>query len=114
MGKVEIGDTVIVKIRNDRLDRRYVVTNVARVWITVRPEGEMRAGRDRRFRLDNQTDGCPDAMARFYTLDQWADVQRKNEAWAFLRDQGVDVRRDGPWWGREIDLADLIRKAIES
>lgn len=105
---VTLGDTVIVKIRNDRLDRRYVVINVARVWITVRPEGETREGRDRRFRLDDQTDGNRDFPTRFYTLAQWEAIELEGRAVTFLHEQGINIRHGGPWHRRAVELADVI------
>jgi hypothetical protein len=114
--QVAEGDTVVMQDGNHarRMSHRNgTVIKVARVWITVRPEGATRDSGDRRYRLDTQTDGGDRAFAgRFYTLDQWAERERRNAADAFLREQGIDVRRDGPWWRREVELADIIRAAL--
>lgn len=110
---VAVGDTVIVPggQRGNRT-RRYVVTNVARVWITVRPE-ELTDPRDRgfadkRFRLDDQTDGDKDFPVRFHTVAQWEAIQLEGRAVTFLREQGIDIRNGSPWHRRSVELADVI------
>jgi hypothetical protein len=109
---VALGDTIIAQGRGDRRTRRYVVTKIARVWITVRPEWitdpRDRGFSDKRFRLDDQTDGNREFPVRFYTLDQWEAIQLRGRAIEFLREQGIEVRPHGSWWDRETELADVI------
>jgi NADPH-dependent glutamate synthase beta subunit-like oxidoreductase len=47
--------------------------------------------------------------ARFYTPEQWADREARREALLFLRGQGVEIRLGGEWFGREVELAELIK-----
>jgi hypothetical protein len=69
-------------------------------------------GQTLRLRLDTQTDGSQYASGwRFYTLDQWAERVRLSEARALLRDQGIDIRHNSPWVGREVELANLLHGA---
>ena len=83
------------------------VTKIGRVWIEVTPDGW---GRALRFRLDDQTDGSRVGVSpHFYTLEQWAEKQRRDEAGKFLREQGISVDFGSPWRGRETELAALIR-----
>lgn len=104
MDKLTVGDTVIVHSYR-QAPREAAITKIGRAWITV---GEGR--HEQRFRLDNQTDGSGYGHgSRFYTRAQWAEKQQLDAAMTFLRDQGIDVRFDSPWRGRETELATLIR-----
>jgi hypothetical protein len=114
---VRVGDTVIVRSGNrsrNRRDERYTVTKVARVWITVQREGGEGSGSwmpERRFRLDDQTDGSGyGAPDQFYTVEQWAKSERENAALAFLREQGIMVESGSPWRTRAAELATLISR----
>lgn len=105
MIKLAVGDTVIVQ-RNRQAPSELTITKIGRVWITL---GEGR--HETRFRLDDQTDRSGYGHgSRFYTHAQWAEKQQRDAAVAFLRDQGIAVRHDSPWHGRETELATLIRK----
>jgi hypothetical protein len=109
MVKVNVGDTVIIHngYRNT-VQRTYeaTVTKVARIWITV---GEGYSAR--RFRLDDQTDGTGEGWAkRFYTLEQWAEREKLNAAHAYLHKQGISLRSDSPWRGKETELADVLKR----
>lgn len=116
---VKANDVVIVASGNhprNRQAQRYVVTKVARVWITVRPEGDEDRNHwlDKRFRLDDHTDGSGiGAPDRFYTLGEWAAREREDAADVFLRDQGIQVGYDSPWRARKAELADIIRRAVK-
>lgn len=103
---VNVGDTVIVtEYRQEPCEA--TVTKVARVWITA---GE--GWREKKFRRDDQTDGSDTGVpAHFYTLTQWAEKQQQVEVATFLREQGIDLRHDSPWRGREAELAGIIRAA---
>ena len=84
------------------------VVKIGRAWVTVGSE----YGVERRFRLDDQTDGSRySTRCRFYTLDQWAKREARNAALKLLREQDIWVGLDSVWHGREIELANLIKGA---
>lgn len=104
MTKLAVGDTVIVHSHR-QAPREATVTKIGRAWITV-----ARRWQEQRFRLDDQTDGSGYSHgSRFYTHAQWAEKQQLDAAMTFLRAQGIDVRYDSPWRGRETELATIIR-----
>lgn len=104
---VAVGDTVIVT-GHRRPERRVVVTKVGRTWITI---GE--GVHEQRFRIDDQTDGSKyGSPPRFYTLQQWAEKQERDEVTTYLCEQGIDLRFDSPWRGREAELAALLRTPV--
>lgn len=87
------------------------VIKVARVWVTIK----VGTWNERKFRLDDQTDGSNYGMTpRFYTLDQWAEREARRSAQLFLREQGIDVRMGGAWFGREVDLAAMLKLYVHS
>lgn len=103
---VEVGDTVMV-VQPHHDSREDTVTKAGRVWITV-DEG----WQEKKFRRDTQTDGSGIGVsARFYTLTQWAEKQQRDEVTAYLREQGIDLRHDSPWVGREAKLAAILQAA---
>lgn len=115
--EIAVGQPVIIYEGNHSrymTDRRGTVTAVARVWITVQPDGHSSPYYARRFRLDTQTDGGDVAPARFYTLEQWAEWERHIAARDYLREQGISISHAGVWHRREAELADIIRAATES
>lgn len=91
------------------------VVKVGRVWIGIRPNGVL-GDWTYQFRLDDQTDGRKiGARPRFYTLDQWAEKLRHDEARTFLREQGITIEYSSArWGGRHVELADVIRAHLES
>lgn len=107
---VKVGDTIMVSMGYGRKKTmEATVTKVGRVWIETNHLDK--------FRLDTQTNGSNYGDApRFWTMEQWAERFKRNEACKFLREQGINVARfsGSPWWGREVELAEIIRKAIES
>lgn len=104
---VKVGDTVIV--HGYHRAKEATVTKVGRVWVFVGEGPSMQ-----KFRLDDQTDGSGYSQRdRFYTLDQWAEKQRRDGAADVLRKHGIDLRPDSLWRGREIELANLLRSAVE-
>jgi len=109
---VAVGDRVVMTSGNHarRLSAKHgTVVKVGRVWINVQPDGVL-GDFTYRYRLDTQTDGSPyTSAARFYTLDQWEQKQRRDDAVQYLHDQGISIGFDSPWRGREIELADLLR-----
>jgi hypothetical protein len=105
---IKVGDRVkvITGYGSSRADDGEVV-KVGRVWITIKTQTW---GQKARFRLDDQTDGSShSSKARFYTPEQWADREARREALLFLRGQGVEIRLGGEWFGREVELAELIK-----
>lgn len=90
MINVKVGDTVWIAPYHGKAFPT-TVTKVARVWITA---GEGHAAR--KFRLDDQTDGNRDFPTRFYTGQQWAELERTREVSAFLHAQGIVVRPESP------------------
>lgn len=114
MIKVEIGQPVIIVGGYRSEGRGGTVAEVARVWIKIQPDGTTGEWARQRFRLDDQTDGSRVGLpARFYTLDQWAEREREDEAATFLREQGIEVGFGSSWRGRKAELADLIRAHLE-
>lgn len=107
---VKVGDKVM--ITEYRSVREAEVVKVARVWITIKYEGKYSS--ERRFRLDTQTDGDVQYGngVRFYTMDQWEEKQRRDEASIFLHKQGITIEYGSPWRGREIELAALVRTRL--
>lgn len=116
------GDEVLV-VRPSNLNRRLslkdrtqraVVKSVARVWCELETHPDERFPNFWRMRLDTQDEGdrqFSQNNARFYTPEQYAAMVAKNEACALLNAQGIRVDMDSPWRGREVELADLLRKA---
>lgn len=109
MVKVEIGQTVMVTDGYGRAKTNVIrgeVVKIGRVWIDVHREGK---GWGWRFRLDTQTDGGTiGTPPRFYTLGQWAEKERQDNAAAFLLAQGVMVEYASPWRKRMVELARLM------
>jgi len=108
--EIEVGQQVIVLSGNrwpTQADTPGVVTQAARVWITV-AVGDY--GREQRFRLDTQTDGSTIGVPdRFYTMEQWAETQRNDAARAFLHEQGIYLQPRSPWCNCPAQLVDLIK-----
>lgn len=123
LGTVTVGQTVIVSPADRKDDVRATVTKVGRVWIELEPEdGFVLAYYDCRFRMaDQRTANRIGNSTYFYTEAQYAWEQRRNTVQRYLRESGITVEqyvRDrspntpstpGPWHGREIELANLIR-----
>lgn len=109
---IKIGERVVVSENGRRRsDWPGIVVWTGRVWMqVVRAEdhGDLRALR-RKFRFDTQTDGSTiGAPSRFYTLAQYAEKQRRDEALTFLKGQGVRLDYDSPWRRKEALLAEII------
>jgi hypothetical protein len=89
------------------------VVKADRVWIGLATEGGV--VRRWRMRRDTQNEGTQysGSNARFVTLEQhdWEETRR----WAlgFLQENGVDIRPDSRWHGREVELADIIRAGTD-
>jgi len=115
---VEVGQPVIMVDGNHygrMTTQRGTVVKAARVWITVQPDDNAHKWAAQRYRLDTQTDGSPYSYApRFYTLEQWAERERRDQAQTFLRKQGISIEYSSPWRGHEHELAELIRPHARS
>lgn len=113
MIKVELNEIVMMIDGHGRTlrSRRGKVVKIGRVWITVEPEGERHPSLQR-YRLDTQNDGGQyTSSPRFHTLAQWAERKQRDQAHKVLRDQGISIKFDSPWYGREIELAALLTAA---
>lgn len=108
LGDIKVGDRVHVT-RHTRELYEGVVTKVARVWITVARVGAEEWSQDR-FRKDTQDTGdAYGSYTRFETPEQYAWSRRESAAYAFLREQKIDVFT-GPWAKRRPELANIIRR----
>lgn len=132
LGPLAVGDTVIV-YPTGMGDRhrsaqpvRCTVTKSARVWIeVVREDGGFLADYDSRFRKDTQDNrsDTTSGRARFHSEEQYAWALRRDAVREYLRGSGItveqhvmgrrydDPRTPGPWYGRELELANLLRAA---
>jgi hypothetical protein len=103
--KVSVGDEIMVSLGYGyRKVIKAIVTKVGRVWIET--------NHNDRFRLDTQTDGSNYGNApRFWTMKQWESKKALDAARLFLREQGIGIvmSGNGPWVGREIELAKIIK-----
>lgn len=90
------------------------VVKAARVWLEIEDAAQRRHWRMRR---DTQNEGTGYSYnARFVTPAQLKVELETRAATDFLREQGIEVRREGPWWPleRRMVLAKLLREAGES
>lgn len=100
VGTLKIGDPVLIRVpgRYVNDDVRWqpgTVMNVARVWISVCPEGW---GRWLRFRLDTQDGGTEHGSRyRFVTPEQHAYDERMATARRVLTDAGIRYDYHSPF-----------------
>ena len=132
LGTVAVGDTVIVyptgmNQRNSRdVPIRCTVAKSAKVWIdVVREDGGFLPHYDSRFRKDTQSNASDttSGRARFVTEAQYAWDMRRDAVRGYLREAGITVEdrvrglkfgdpsTPGRWYGREVELANLLRAA---
>lgn len=121
LGTLTPGQEVMVQLshndsRRKLPEERYVpatVRKAARMWVELERVGDGWP-REWRMRRDRQDEGSQysGSNASFATMDQHAWDETDRWARGVLRDQGIDLRRESPWIGREIELADLISKAV--
>jgi hypothetical protein len=108
--EIAAGDIVIVDFGGHTKHERHTVVTVGRVWVTTQREDTPGAGhRQRRFRLDTQRD--PRSVGYgicFRTLAQEAVRNRAAAIGAHLDGQGITLKHDSPWKGREAELATLL------
>jgi hypothetical protein len=120
LGELEPGQPVMVRrspndMRRRPPEERYIparVVKAARVWIDLESTDERQFLLTWRMRRDTQDEASQyiSYNASFATLDQHAWDQTREWALATLRDHGIDLLRQSPWRGREIELADLLSK----
>lgn len=119
LGPVKVGDTLYVKEPSRRNPEpvEVVVTKVGRVWIEMcHPERTTTRYPDYRMRLDTQSTGSGSGYSSsFVSLVQLAWQKRERAAVDFLKEQGLHHweldTRGGPWRGRLLELANIIRAA---
>jgi hypothetical protein len=116
MVTVERGQEVMVLSGGARhtAAQRGTVAKVGRVWIEIEVPGTYRPI-TYRMRMDTQ-DGGGDFgyRERFYTMEQWETLQRRNDAIARLDHQGINLSLLSPWRGREHELAEIINQGMEA
>jgi hypothetical protein len=121
LGKLEVGQPVTVCRSNNDMQRRpdseryipAVVAKVGRVWVDLeKPGSESWSIRRWRMRMDDQSEDSAytGSNASFATLEQHAWDETRNWARGVLAEQGIQIRHDSRWRGREVELADLISK----
>ena len=129
LGELKVGAEVFVRrssneMRGRDASERYIpakVTKASRIWIELQEvwaEGhthEFITPRTWRMRRDKQDEGTqyPDSDASFVTPAQREYDDRASEARSYLAEHGIRVER-GSWYGREVELADLLRAHEES
>lgn len=112
MIKVELGQPVMVATGYKASAQPGEIVKIGRVWIEIKTEAGKGWHQNGRFRLDDQTDGSKIGVsAHFYTLEQWAEKERRGAALEFLKSQGITLEYGSPWRGREAELAALVRPA---
>jgi len=95
------------------------VVKAARVWVDLesverdrrRPDLPARTWRMRRDR-QNEGSSYTGSNASFATLEQYAWDEARRWALGFLQEQGVWVDRDSRWRDHEVELADILAKAL--
>lgn len=91
-----------------------VVVKADRVWVELKAAqgGDWHTWRMRRDTQDKGT-RYPGSNASFLTMDQHAWDKTRNWALAVLKDNGIDLRMNSPWRGREVELADILVTATD-
>ena len=124
LGELKPGQKVMVyrshnDMRNRPAEERAIpseVVKVARVWIDIQKSGENLAQWSIyrwRMRRDTQDEATQysGSNAQFATLDQYAWDETRRWAMGYLQENGLRVERGTRWYGREVELADIISKA---
>ncbi len=109
LGTVAVGDRVFVGRSGSYAPAR--ITQAGPQVITVLPDSASKAIRFVR-ETQRQVGGGPNNALEMTTLEQRTYDERKRDAQRFLQVQGITPRFDTPWWGREVELADIIRAAM--
>lgn len=113
--KLTVGQDVMVyppPWRRAVSPRPAKVVSVARVWCRIEATDGL-SPRGWNMRLDKQSEGTQYSRseASFRTMEQHEQWQRRVDAEAFLREEGIYIRSGGKWSTVEgrVKLADLIR-----
>jgi hypothetical protein len=118
MIKIEAGQEVMVSdVGRSTANWRGIVVWVGRVWMQVVHEEDraLPGAFRRKFRLDDQTDGSVySSRARFYTLEQYEEKRKLDDATSFLKGQGIRLDYDSPWRGKETELAFALINATKT
>ena len=90
-----------------------VVTKIGRVWVDLKAAEsapDLQRWMTWRMRMDTQNEATEYSQldASFATLEQHAWDETLTWARGVLKDQGLRVERDSTWFGREIELADVL------
>lgn len=130
LGALNVGDTLIMRsgtpgrrdgqtdtaVRVVTVGRKYVHVVLAEYYeryIAATPEARSWRWSTRRFLLADQKEGAPGDRvgysASIATAEQHAYDREHVAADAYLRSEGVDLRRSSPWFGREVELAGLLK-----
>lgn len=124
LGELKPGQPVIVRRSSNDSRRRApeeinipaTVRKANRVWIELDRVGEGYPS-SWRMRRDTQNEGSqyPGSNASFATLPQHEYDETRRWAFSFLAEQGLSIRDSrSPWHGREIELADLLSKGVDT
>jgi hypothetical protein len=74
--------------------------------------------RVRKFLLADGKEGAAGTRvgyaASIATVVQYGQAERQRAARRYLFDQGVDLRPTSPWWGREPELAEVLKRAVDA
>ena len=121
LGTLEPGQQVRVRLSSNDSRRRppeecylpAVVRKVARVWVELERVGDGYP-REWRMRRDKQHEGSTysGSNASFATLEQHAWDITHTWALGVLRENGIRLDPGSRWVDREVELADMISKAV--
>jgi hypothetical protein len=125
LGKLEVGQEVIVRRAPNDMRRRpdseryipAVVTKVGRVWAEMEKPGSGEWSIYRwRMRMDDQHEGSDysGSNASFATPEQHAYDETVTWARGYLKDQGIRLEPRSVWADREVELADLLSKGVDT
>jgi hypothetical protein len=125
-GELTNGQPVIVyrspnDMRGRKPEDRAIPARIVkanRVWIELERAdlAESQIGhRTWRMRRDTQDEGTQYSGSndRFVTVPQHEWEETLSWARGFLRENGIDLRTGGKWYGREVELADIISAATD-
>lgn len=111
---LKVGDKVKVIRGSGRLADPIdgEVTKVGRVWATIK-YGEWSISRFR-MNLDPRSSRamrCDDHFSypAAYTVEQWANRERRAAAVRYLNEVGIEIRIGRDWDDRHIELAELLQ-----
>jgi hypothetical protein len=130
LGKLNVGDELIMMsgvpgrrdgkrasaVRVVTVGRKYVHVVLAEyfeAYTAAAPEARSWRWSTRKFLIEDQQEGERGKRvgysASVATAEQHAYDLREMGAADYLREQGIDLRHNSPWRGREVELASLLR-----